>query len=406
MSAKLRLPSYDTLLRVGLAMFVWTFLLLHVSMTVSALTPEQKKVFDNGIDYYDIDETDDGTCNVTVAVNLNGNDNIQKAYNYLVGRGLTPEQASGVVGNLMQESGVNPASNQNGGGAGRGIAQWSVDGRWKGVLALAKSEGKDPTDLSVQLDFLWSEMSPGGSRGGVLAALKATSDVISATTVFEQQYESAGTPNMPNRINYAQSILTKYGGGGTPTVAGTVAAPVSAGSTCVGSGQDTQFVDGFTIYSQYDPAWKDKPYGSSTIGVSGCGPSAMAMIITNLTGSNVTPVETANYAASQGLYVAGEGSSWSIGPVLAAHWGLKATAIGNDIAKITATLQAGGLVIAPGQGGDPYTTGGHFIVIRGVTADGKWKVGDSGHKDTSDKDWDPQQLAAAMHAGGVYAITK
>jgi hypothetical protein len=106
------------------------------------------------------------------------------------------------------------------------------------------------------------------------------------------------------------------------------------------------------------------------------------------------------------LYVSGEGSSWSIGPVLAKHWGLKAQAIGADGAKIAATLQAGGLVITAGQGAKPFTSGGHFIVIRGLTADGKWKVGDSGHNDTSDKEWEPSQLLASMAGGSVYAISK
>ncbi len=54
----------------------------------------------------------------------------------------------------------------------------------------------------------------------------------------------------------------------------------------------------------------------------------------------------------------------------------------------------------------PFTANGHFIVIRAVTAEGKFKVGDPGHSDTSDKDWDPQQLINNMRDGSVYAITK
>ena len=51
------------------------------------------------------------------------------ACNYFVGKGLTNFQSAGIVGNLDQESGVNPSSVQAG-GPGRGIAQWSVGGRW------------------------------------------------------------------------------------------------------------------------------------------------------------------------------------------------------------------------------------------------------------------------------------
>ncbi len=75
-----------------------------------------------------------------------------------------------------------------------------------------------------------------------------------------------------------------------------------------------------------------------------------AMIITNLTGSQVTPDITAKYAASQNLYISGTGTSWAVGSVLAKHWNLTAQAIGADEAKINAALQAGALVITAGMG--------------------------------------------------------
>src|SRR5262252_6610116 len=72
--------------------------------------------------------------------------NDRPAYDFFVSKGLTNFQAAGIVGNLDQESGVNPASVQFGGGPGRGIAQWSVGGRWDtsnpNVLAYAKSQGE------------------------------------------------------------------------------------------------------------------------------------------------------------------------------------------------------------------------------------------------------------------------
>jgi lysophospholipase L1-like esterase len=178
----------------------------------------------------------------------------------------------------------------------------------------------------------------------------------------------------------------------------------SCSGETVGAGQDTKFIDGFAIYDQYDPDWGSLPYSSSTISRSGCGPAAMAMIVTALTGKTVLPPEVATKAAS--MYVPGAGSSWQIGPFVASLYGLKSAPVEADVAKISQVLINGGLVIAPGQGAKPFTSGGHFIVIRAVTADGKWRVGDSGHTDTSDKNWDPATLVAMMRDGGVYAITK
>ena len=39
-------------------------------------------------------------------------------------------QAAGIIGNLDQESGMDPTISQYDGGPGRGIAQWSTGGRW------------------------------------------------------------------------------------------------------------------------------------------------------------------------------------------------------------------------------------------------------------------------------------
>lgn len=342
-----------------------------------------------------------------VSTDLLGGDNIEKAYRYFLQKGLTANQSAGIVGNLGQESGVNPSSgypNNN----YIGIAQWDKGGRWARLVEWA-GQTKDVLKLDTQLDYLWKEASERGNIDGI----KVMSDIDHATWYWGRYFEVAiiggshdETPLtnvqlLDKRIKYAHEVYERYGG----SLPG---APPSSGdcSATTGTGQDTRFIDGFTIYSQTDPAWKNSPYGSSTIGKSGCGPSAMAMIITALTGQKITPVDTANYAASKGLYIAGQGSSWGIGPVLAEHWGLKAEPIGADLARITSTLQAGGLVIAAGQGATPFTSGGHFIVIRAVTAGGKFRVGDSGHRNTSDQDWDPAPIISNMHGGSAYAITK
>ena len=110
------------------------------------------------------------------------------AYEYLRGKGLSPDQAAGVVGNLWVEShGVSPKSHQFGGGPGRGIAQWTVWDRWRGVVALARVRGADPETLQVQLDFLWHEL--GGSYKAALKVVKASNSVRDATVAFQNVFE-------------------------------------------------------------------------------------------------------------------------------------------------------------------------------------------------------------------------
>jgi hypothetical protein len=136
------------------------------------------------------------------ATKLTGSSNAQKVYNFLIGKGLKDYQAAAVVGNFAQESNVNPST------PGGGIAQW-IGSRWTNLVALAKQENKPPTDLGVQLDYLWNELT--GSEAGSLAALKASTDVISATQAFESNFERAGDPQMQNRIKYAQNALKSKG---------------------------------------------------------------------------------------------------------------------------------------------------------------------------------------------------
>ena len=339
------------------------------------------------------------SCSVELDLKLTGNDRIEQAFNFFIQKGLSAEQAAGIVGNFRWESGVDPTKTNSSSGA-HGIAQW-LGGRLDGLRAYAAQLNQDADSLALQLKYSWYEFTH--SEGAALKDLKTQTTVEgSALSVFNK-YERAGDSTGPDRVQFAQDIYNQY-----KNSSGAVVSAPAGSSSCssVGTGQNTKYIDGFTIYSQYDPAWASKPYGASTIAESGCGPTAMAMIITNLTGKNITPDITAAYASSQGLYVPGVGSSWSIAPVLARHWELKASPIGASIAKISATLKSGGLVIASGQGPLPFTSGGHYIVIRGVTADGKWMIGDPGHNDTSDKEWDPQQLVASMNDGSVYAITK
>src|SRR5262249_30331317 len=135
--------------------------------------------------------------------------NDKAAFDYFVGKGLTNFQAAGIVGNLDQESGVNPNAVQQG-GPGRGIAQWSAGGRWDtdsgdNAVAYAKQQGQSVYSLGLQLDFIWYEL--GKFSGYGLSKLKATTNVTDATVVFQTDFEGCGTCLQSQRIQYAKDVL-------------------------------------------------------------------------------------------------------------------------------------------------------------------------------------------------------
>jgi hypothetical protein len=143
---------------------------------------------------------------------LTGND--MTAYDFFVGKGLTNFQAAGIVGNLDQESGMDPTIAQYGGGPGRGIAQWSAGGRWDtdagdNVEWYAAKEGESATSLTLQLEFIWYELTTFSGYG--LAALRASTNLSDATIAFETDFEGCGQCDQAQRISYAQTALNAYG---------------------------------------------------------------------------------------------------------------------------------------------------------------------------------------------------
>ncbi|HEY4106258.1 MAG TPA: phage tail tip lysozyme [Polyangiaceae bacterium] len=166
--------------------------------------------------------------------------NDKTAYDYFIGKGLTNFQAAAIVGNLDQESGVDPTISQSGGGVGRGIAQWSTGGRWDtapndNLKDFATQEGKPMTSLDAQLDFIWYELTMFPDYG--LAKLQATSNVTDATGVVEDNFEGcvyAQYPecNLPQRVTYAMDVLNAYGNDPAPSGG----AGGGAGSNAAGNG--------------------------------------------------------------------------------------------------------------------------------------------------------------------------
>jgi len=187
----------------------------------------------------------------------------QTAYNYFVSKGLTPAQSAGIVGNLIQESNVIPTSVQYGGGPGRGIAQWSVGGRWDtshsdNITAYANQQGTSRWALNTQLDFIWYELTTFSGYG--LATLKSSTTVTGATVAFMAKYEVCGTCNQSGRVAYANQVLAAYGGssgGGSTGGGGT-----SGGAGCYSGTLSEQVAENACVQSKYDNLWYQCSNGS------------------------------------------------------------------------------------------------------------------------------------------------
>jgi len=152
------------------------------------------------------------------------------------------------------------------------------------------------------------------------------------------------------------------------------------------------FTDGSTeviYYNQFDERWANTMYGTSgTIGEAGCGPTSMAMVVSTLTGMEHDPVELAEWSAANGYRCEGNGSYHSLIPESARAYGLRAEGAGKeDGQRIVDALSAGKLVVVIMARGH-FTSSGHFIVLRGVTSDGKILVADPASYNRSSQVWE------------------
>jgi hypothetical protein len=150
-------------------------------------------------------------------------DSDQVAFDFFLAKGLTPVQCAGIVGNLDQESGMDPTIWQYDGGPGRGIAQWSAGERWDttpnaNVLWYAGQMGEDAYSLNLQLEFIWWELT---NEGYGYSDLTAATNVTDAVIAFQDEYEICGQCDSSNRIDHANAALAQFGndmsgGGGQP----------------------------------------------------------------------------------------------------------------------------------------------------------------------------------------------
>jgi hypothetical protein len=319
-----------------------------------------------------------GASTAAQAATTNDKSNAATIYSYLIGKGLTPEQTAGLMGNLQAESGFNPGSVEKGSNIGFGIVQWSF-GRRTNLEAAAAKQGVPANDLLFQLDYMWYELT--GHYKNVLADLKQSQSVNDAASVILNKYEmpKERVQNLIKRTEFGNKILAKYSGLTGQTFG------CAAGSLAGEGGWDLAGNNAMTYYSQGDSQWKNTKYGTCTIGEGGCGPTSAAMIISTLTSNkSVTPPVIAKKLEDLGA-APKCGTDWDKWSELMNDYNLKLADIGTNFDEAKIALNSGGLVLAsfgssPNSDGSKnptlFTTGRHLMVIRKINTDGSFSITD------------------------------
>lgn len=313
------------------------FIVTQITPTVQAVTEFDKTFFSgNDIQFYD------PTCEPSAAsrVSLAGDNNIEKLLNlYMREGGLNLAQASGILGNMIQESGGRTITIGSGGkqasiqepqpnirqggrivddtytpenGVGFGLVQWTFTGRQKPLQDHIKKLGVGITDLSGQGTFVLEELK--GPYAKTMTALKATNDPVEAAIVVH----GPPYPGYEASADSAEKVRTVRGGNAQKIYDAFADAPALAGSTApdqlnnpsTGDGDETsldaaqQVSDISTPQSNRDDSCDDSDFAGGDLNTT-----LMAYAWADYKGNDIKaqPAYTTavNKALDEGRYVGG-----------------------------------------------------------------------------------------------------
>lgn len=129
-------------------------------------------------------------------------------------------------------------------------------------------------------------------------------------------------------------------------------------------------------YLQTDPRWKNKPYRvpgeAATIGSSGCGPTAAAMLIETITGKTYTPEDACAWSVAHGYKALNQGTYYAYFTPQFAEFGIDCQMLNwtntygkpdhPNHEKVVEKLREGYYAIALMNKG-LWTSSGHFVVL-------------------------------------------
>lgn len=167
-----------------------------------------------------------------------------------------------------------------------------------------------------------------------------------------------------NRDRYPETLLSAYLN--NPEMEDFLAGYLDAGipqSTATEGLTAQEQQQEFPLLLQWDKRWGYVSYGGSIIGLSGCGPTCLSMVLISLTGqTDQTPAQVASFSEASGYYVEGSGTAWSLMTEGASRLGLSARELSLDESVMKAALDRGEPIICTVGAGD-FTTQGHFILL-------------------------------------------
>ncbi|CAK7014621.1 MAG: hypothetical protein PEPC_00603 [Peptostreptococcus russellii] len=160
-----------------------------------------------------------------------------------------------------------------------------------------------------------------------------------------------------------------------------------------GNISSSYYVDGSVpLYLQWDRRWGYRNYGKEMIGLSGCGPTSLAMVVRHFDrGSNVNPYDVAKYSEENGYLSKDNFTSWKLFDTGLKKYGLESRDVVPVEAKMKKALDDGQILIVSVKPGI-FTERGHIIVIKGYNKEGDFLINDPNSIVNTNKSWSYDEL--------------
>ena len=157
------------------------------------------------------------------------------------------------------------------------------------------------------------------------------------------------------------------------------------------------YIDGdVPLFLQWDRRWGYRTYGKEMIGLSGCGPTSLAMVIRHFdSDSTVNPYDVAKYSQDNGYVSADNFTSWKLFETGLSKYGLESQDVIPVEAKMKKALDDNKILIVSVKPGI-FTERGHIIVIKGYNKNGDFLINDPNSIVNTNKTWTFDELKSEI----------
>ena len=184
-------------------------------------------------------------------------------------------------------------------------------------------------------------------------------------------YSEIGTINKQNKVVYS---LEKF-----------IARTLVLASMLIGMHVNVAMasIDQPISFLQYDKQWGDIPYTScsnsrQTIGNSGCGTTAMAMVIHYYADETITPIETSNYSMEHGYRTYNNGTAHGFFGSMANKYDIEYADTYSSAEAVEWMETKSDPLIICSMGRGIWTNNGHFILVWNIDDDHNVYINDPG----------------------------